>query len=417
MVENDKKASDLLAGNKEEVSTEHFAIKLGEMVDDLTREQPEYWHCIVGPIIKSELKRPNKPTDPPMRVAVEDAFINLTNKNAGIIHSGWGMSNYNARLTSCFANMVSGHEQDTLHGRITDSESKAAILAVEKFLEISDAKIGRKSYDIGSFDYDWDHKYFDGQAKILDNQTEESACFATRYKQLHNVQGNYPTKEMLKQYPCSPDQVYSSRDNEAIRICKHMFHRSDVSIIDQIEILKEANKSLDVSDVYNVSLMQAFHGVFTVGSFLQMLGYPESVYNNSVAVDEAITDVEFETVKVGDLSDGDRLTLTPVSDDIYYKECITEGGAVTIALVGSDNFRMIGRDTEVYPASVYKPVSAASLIRGDFFKLKPNEKAPQYIVTGFSGDRTEVIARSQDNKPKKVDILKVVYRDNRQHGI
>jgi len=49
----------------------------------------EYWHCFIGPIDRSKV--PDR-GDRPMRMAVQQAYYNLTGEDAEICSSGWGIT-------------------------------------------------------------------------------------------------------------------------------------------------------------------------------------------------------------------------------------------------------------------------------------------------------------------------------------
>ena len=59
-------------------------------------DYPEYWHCIIGPIKRKNLwegfKHKSFGIDKQMRIPVENAFIDLTGKDANYCYSGWGIN-------------------------------------------------------------------------------------------------------------------------------------------------------------------------------------------------------------------------------------------------------------------------------------------------------------------------------------
>ena len=59
-------------------------------------DYPEYWHCIIGPIKRKNLWEgftyKSFGIDKQMRIPVENAFIDLTGKDANYCYSGWGIN-------------------------------------------------------------------------------------------------------------------------------------------------------------------------------------------------------------------------------------------------------------------------------------------------------------------------------------
>ena len=64
-------------------ATENFNIS------DVSDSKLEYWFCLIGP---TERKNLYSGSDRPMRMAVRDKFIDLTDEDCDVCASGWGVS-------------------------------------------------------------------------------------------------------------------------------------------------------------------------------------------------------------------------------------------------------------------------------------------------------------------------------------